>query len=118
MISALKYISHLISNCCVASINRFPHIVQTGSSENDKGCAHQAGEGEEPQKEPVQHHGHVLPILHHLEMMNISVFPSHKNSLDHLIVFIIVSDMLGNKLDTQKSILHLRAEKLRHSVRK
>ena len=51
-------------------------------------------------------------------MMNILVFPSHKITPDHLIVFIIVSDMLGNKLDTQKSILHLRAEKLRHSVRK
>jgi hypothetical protein len=101
----------------VASINRFPHIVQTGSSEYDEGCAHQAGQGEEPQEEPVQHHGHVLPILHHLKIMNASVFLTHKIPLEYLIVFIIVSDMLGNKLNTQKSMFHFRAELLRHGVR-
>ena len=88
------------------------------SSEDDEGLPHKAGQGEEPQEEPVQHHGYVLPILHHLKMMNRSVFPSHNITLEHLIVFIIVSDMLGNKLDTKKSILHLRAELLRHGIRK
>ena len=51
-------------------------------------------------------------------MMNRSVFPSHNITLEHLIVFIIVSYMLGNELDTLKSIFHLRAETLRHRVGK
>ena len=51
-----------------------------------------AGHGEEPEEESVEHHRDVFPILH------------------DLIVFIIISDVLSNELDSLQRHLHLRAE--------
>ena len=41
-------------------------VVQGRSLEDDGGRAHQDGQGEDPEKEAIQNHGHILPILAHL----------------------------------------------------
>lgn len=41
-------------------------VVERGRLQDDAGRAHQHGQREDPQEQPVQHHGHVLPVLLHL----------------------------------------------------
>lgn len=43
-----------------------PLVVERGRLEYDGARAHYAGQREDPQEEPVEHHGHVLPVFDHL----------------------------------------------------
>ena len=47
-------------------VDGLPVVVEGGGLEDDPGGAHQDGHREDPQEEPVQHHGHVLPVLYDL----------------------------------------------------
>ena len=44
-------------------------VVEGGRLQDDSGRTHQHRHGEDPQKQPVQHHGHVLPVLYDLKGM-------------------------------------------------
>ena len=91
------------------SIYWFPHIVETRSSEDDPPRPHETGQGEQPEEQPVKHHGHVLPVLHHLQDHH----PDWSGiTITHLIVLVIVSDMLGYELHSLQGILHLWAKAL------
>ena len=46
---------------CFASVS-----TASGHLEDDAGCAHQHGHGEDPEEESVQNLGHVLPVLYNL----------------------------------------------------
>lgn len=47
-------------------INRHPVIVERGRLQNDSRGARKHGKREYVEEEPIQHHGHELPILFHL----------------------------------------------------
>ena len=42
-------------------------VVEAGRLQDDARGADEHGQREDPQEEPVQHHGHVLPVLFHLQ---------------------------------------------------
>lgn len=48
------------------AIDRCPIVVQRGRLQDDAGRAGQHGQREDPQEQPVEHHGDVLPVLLHL----------------------------------------------------
>lgn len=47
-------------------VDRLPFVVQRRRLEDDGARAHDAGQREHPQEEPVEHHRHVLPVFDHL----------------------------------------------------
>ena len=93
---------------CVLGIYGVPHVIEAGGPEddvydkyqrtvnafiipeNDASRSKETGDGEEPEEESVEHHGHVLPVLH------------------HLIVLVIVPDVLGYELHTLQGCLNLQ----------
>ena len=80
------------ANGSILGVDRFPHIVQAWSPQYDPTRPEEAGHGEQPEEESVQHHRYVFPVLH------------------HLVVLVIVPDVLSNELDPLESHLDLRAE--------
>lgn len=51
------------SNERQVAVDRFRVVVERGSLAKDQNCAHNGSDGEYPQEQPIQHHGHETPVL-------------------------------------------------------
>ena len=55
-----------VSGICVSILNRNDGVLEEGLEEEAQ-CPRHTHDHEDPQEEPVHHHGHVLPVLDHLQ---------------------------------------------------
>lgn len=61
-------------------VNRHSVVVQRRRLQDDARRAHQDGQREDPQEQPVQHHRHVLPIFFYLKLQNYDGFSLQKSN--------------------------------------
>lgn len=63
-------------------IHRYPGVIKWRRLEDDPEGSHEASDGEEPEEEAIQDHGHELPVFHHLrtrdDLINVGILSCEK----------------------------------------
>jgi hypothetical protein len=65
-------------------VDRLPVVVEAGRLEDDAGRAHHHRHCEDPQKQAVQHHRNVLPVLLSLQTQSTYIYTEYHNGCSYL----------------------------------
>lgn len=55
-------------------VDGHPGVVERGRLQDNPGSAHHHRYCEDPQEQSVQHHGHIFPVLFHLQEWRLRIF--------------------------------------------